>query len=431
MIDRYSRPKMKRIWSDSFKYKSWLLVELAACEAWHSLGIIPLEDIQRLRLAKNNLRRFKEIFSTTRHDVTAFLRSITENMGKEGRWLHIGLTSSDVIDTAQAVQLKKSSAILLEDLEKVQKELKRLAIEHKNTIMMGRTHGIHAEPITFGLKMALWHSEISRHIRRLQDATKDVSVGKISGAVGTHATVPLEIEEAVCKNLGLSVAEVSNQIIQRDRYAYFMGILAVIASSLEKFAVEVRSLQKTEVQELQESFGKGQTGSSSMPHKKNPELSERICGIARLLRGFSVTSLENVALWHERDISHSSAERIILPDACLALDYILDLFYQILSGLVVYPANMKANLEITKGMIFSQRVLTKLIECGLSREESYAIVQNHALTTWENGTDFRDLLNADSKVTSIIDKKELNNLFDYSFYTKNIQAIFDRLEIGE
>ena len=279
--------------------------------------------------------------------------------------------------------------------------------------------------------MALWYSEIGRHIRRLEDAAKDIAVGKISGAVGTHATVPLELEESVCANLGLSVAEVSNQIIQRDRYAYFMGILAVIGSSLEKFAVEIRSLQKTEVQELQESFGKGQTGSSSMPHKKNPELSERICGIARLLRGFSVTSLENVALWHERDISHSSAERIILPDACLALDYILDLFYQILSGLVVFPDNMKANLEVTKGMIFSQRVLTTLIESGLSREESYTIVQNHALTTWENGTDFRDLLNADSKVTSIINKEELKDLFDYSFYTQNIQAIFDRLEIGE
>ena len=420
---------MKRIWSDSFKYRSWLLVELAACEAWHSLGVIPSEDMQKLRLSKNNLRRFKEIFSTTRHDVTAFLRSITENLGEEGRWLHLGLTSSDVIDTAQAVQLRKSANILLKDLERIRVALKRLAIEHKDTLMIGRTHGIHAEPITFGLKMALWYTEIGRHVRRLQNAAVDIAVGKISGAVGTHATVPLQLEESVCKELGLSVAEVSSQIIQRDRYAHFMSVLAGIGSSLEKFAVEIRSLQKTEVQELQESFGKGQTGSSSMPHKKNPELSERICGIARLLRGFSVTSLENVALWHERDISHSSAERIILPDSCIALDYILDLFHQILTGLVVYPNNMKTNLEVTKGMIFSQRILTQLIEAGLSREESYTIVQDHALTTWENGTDFRDLLRADSKVTAIINKTELNNLFDYSFYTKNIQAIFDRLEI--
>ena len=323
MIERYSRPRMKLVWSDENKYAKWMQVELAVCEAWAEEGVIPLEDVEKLRRATYDHRRMEEVFQSTRHDVTAFLRSITERLGEEGRWIHFGLTSSDVIDTALSLQLVEASQVLTEDIDELGAALKDAALSHRDTPMMGRTHGIHAEPITFGLKLALWWQEVSRQRERLHLASDGIRVGKVSGAVGTHATVPQQVEDLVCRQLGLEPDPVSSQIVQRDRHAHFINTLSLIAASLEKFATEIRSLQRTEVREVEEPFAEGQTGSSSMPHKRNPELSERICGLARVIRGHGVTALENVALWHERDISHSSAERIIFPDSCLALDYIL------------------------------------------------------------------------------------------------------------
>ena len=319
MIDRYARAKMKAIWTDAGKYDRWLAVELAACEAWAAAGVIPEVDMAKLRGARYDMALLEEAFARTRHDMTAFLQSVTSGLGPEGRWLHLGLTSSDVMDTALALQLRDAAALLLEDTEKLIEVLARRALEHKDTLIMGRTHGVHAEPTTFGLKLALWWDEMQRNRARLVEAGAQVRVGKISGAVGTHATVPLEIEAEACRALGIEPAPLSNQVVQRDRHAHFVATLAVIAASLEKFATEIRHLQRTEVHEVEEPFGKGQTGSSAMPHKRNPELSERVCGLARLIRGHAVTALDNVALWHERDISHSSAERIVLPDACMAM----------------------------------------------------------------------------------------------------------------
>ena len=373
MIERYSRPAMKKVWSEENKYQKWLQVELAACEAWAEEGVIPLEDMRLLRKANYNHSRMMEIFETTRHDVTAFLSSITEGIGPEGRWLHLGLTSSDILDTALGLQLGEAGALLLQDLDEALEVLQLQAVAHKDTIMMGRTHGVHAEPITFGLKMALWWEELRRQRSRLEAALENVRVGKISGAVGTNATVSPTVEERVCRNLGLQVEPVSNQVVQRDRHAHFVLTLALIAASLEKFATELRSLQRTEIRELEEPFGQGQTGSSSMPHKRNPELAERICGLARLIRGHSVTALENVALWGERDISHSSAERIILPDSCLALDYILGIFAGIIKDLRVFPERMWSNVESSRGLIFSQRVMLALVDKGLPREDAYGI----------------------------------------------------------
>ncbi|MDP3064022.1 MAG: adenylosuccinate lyase, partial [Chloroflexota bacterium] len=357
MIDRYSRPRMKQVWSDDNKYQKWLQVELAACEAWAEDGVIPREDMEKLRRATINQEVMRETFKRTRHDVTAFLRSVTVGLGTEGRWIHLGLTSNDIWDTATNMQLIEAADILLEDVGLLREALKEMAQKYKLTPQMGRTHGVHAEPITFGLKMALWYDEMGRQRERLIQARKGMAVGKISGVVGTHATVPPSVEARVCAHLGLDVAPVSNQVVQRDRHAHYVTTLALIAASLEKFATEIRHLQRTEVREAEEPFGEGQTGSSAMPHKRNPELTERVCGLARLIRGHAVTALENVALWHERDISHSSAERIILPDSCLALDYILDLFTGVMVGLKVYPERMMANIESTKGLVFSQRVL--------------------------------------------------------------------------
>ena len=427
MIDRYSRPAMKRVWSDENKYEKWLQVELAVAEAWAEAGVIPAEDITLLRPVKYNHQRMMEIFETTRHDVTAFLTSITEGIGAEGRWLHLGMTSSDMLDTAQSLQMVEAGDLLRQDLEEAIAAVEKQAVAYKDTIMMGRTHGVHAEPMTFGLKMALWWEELRRQQARLQEAVESIRVGKISGAVGTHATIPPSVEEKVCQRLGLQVAPVSNQIIQRDRYAHFITTLALIAASLEKFATEIRSLQRTELHEVEEPFGQGQTGSSSMPHKRNPELAERICGLARLIRGHSVTALENVALWGERDISHSSAERIILPDSCLALDYILSIFTRIVKDLRVNADRMWANVESSRGLVFSQRALLALVDHGLGREAAYKVVQRNAMRSWDTGEDFRDLLRADPEAREWLPEPDLEELFDYRYYTRYVDDTFQRI----
>ena len=422
---------MKQVWSDENKYQKWLDVELAVSEAWAEEGVIPESDIKLLRTATYNHDRMMEIFETTRHDVTAFLTSITENLGPEGRWLHLGMTSNDMLDTAQAMQMVQAGELLIGEVDKAIEALAEQAIKHKDTLMMGRTHGVHAEPITFGLKMALWWEEMKRQRTRLVDACNGIRVGKISGAVGTHATIPPRVEDNVCRHLGLQVAPVSNQIIQRDRHAHFMTTLALIAASLEKFATEIRGLQRTEIHELEEPFGHGQTGSSSMPHKRNPELAERICGLARLIRGNSVTAMENVALWGERDISHSSAERIILPDSCLALDYILSIFTGIVKGLRVLDKQMWANVESSRGLIFSQQVLLSLIDKGLSREDSYKIVQRNAMKSWDDGEDFRSLLKSDTDALASLSVDDMEKIFDYGYYTKHIDETFNRIGLSK
>ncbi len=429
MIERYSRPRMKKIWSEENKFDQWLKVEIAVCEAWAELGEIPREDIVKIRKAGYNLNRIAKFLKVTHHDMTAFLNSVAESLGPESRFIHLGLTSSDVMDTALGLQLTQAADILAKDIAELISVLEGKAIEHKYTIMMGRTHGVHAEPTTFGLKMALWTEEMKRDAQRLAEAKKIISVGKISGAVGTYATVPPQVEKVACARLGLTPAPISSQIVQRDRHAQFLTTLAIIASSLEKFATEIRGLQRTEVREVEEPFGAGQTGSSAMPHKRNPELCERICGLARLIRGHALTSLENIALWHERDISHSSTERIILPDSCLAIDYMLSIFTSIMKGLKVYPENMRRNVELTQGVIFSQRVLMALIDKGLPREKAYKMVQDNAMKAWEKRKSFLSLLGADRRITARLSKKELNSLFDYDYYLKHVDDVFKRLQL--
>ena len=428
MIDRYSRPAMKQVWSDENKYRMWLDVELAVCEAWTETGVIPLEDMESLRGAAYNHQRMMEIFETTRHDVTAFLRSITETLGPEGRWLHLGMTSSDMLDTGQALQLVAAADLLLREIDAAIAAVGQQAVLHKDTLMMGRTHGVHAEPMTFGLKLALWWDELRRQRDRMAAARESVRVGKISGAVGTHATIPPHIEDRVCHHLGLDVAPVSNQVVQRDRHAHFITTAALVAASLEKFATEIRGMQRTEIHEVEEPFGAGQTGSSSMPHKRNPELTERICGLARTIRGNAVPALENVALWGERDISHSSSERIILPDTCLMLDYILSIFTHVVSGWRVDTDRMWQNLESSRGLIFSQRVLLALVEDkGLSREAAYEIVQRNAMRAWDDAQDFRQLLKSDAEATTHLTVAEMDDLFDYGYYTRYINDNFERI----
>jgi adenylosuccinate lyase len=427
MIERYSRPQMKKIWSDKNKFDQWLKVEIAVCEAWAELGQIPKEETAKIRKASYNLDRIAEFLKVTHHDMTAFTNSVAESLGKESRFIHLGLTSSDVMDTALSLQLTQAADILAKDVAELISVLENKAVEHKYTIMMGRTHGVHAEPTTFGLKMALWTEEMKRNAQRLAEARKNISVGKISGAVGTYATVPPQVERIACARLGLISAPISSQIVQRDRHAQFITTLAIIASSLEKFATEIRGLQRTEVREVEEPFEAGQTGSSAMPHKRNPELCERICGLARLIRGYALTSLENIALWHERDISHSSTERIILPDSCLALDYMLFIFTSIMKGLKVYQENMRRNIELTQGVIFSQRVLLALIDKGLSREEAYKMVQDSAMKAWQEEKDFLSLLEADRRITARLNKEELKSLFDYDYYLKYVDDVFERL----
>jgi len=427
MIERYSRPQMKKIWSEENKFDQWLKVEIAVCEAWAELGEIPQKEIVKIRKASCNLKRIAEFLKVTHHDMTAFLNSVAESLGTESRFIHLGLTSSDVMDTALGLQLTQAADILAKDIAELISVLESKAIEHKYTIMMGRTHGVHAEPTTFGLKIALWTEEMKRNAQRLAGARKNISVGKISGAVGTYATVPPQVEKIACAKLGLAPAPISSQIVQRDRHAQFLTTLAIIASSLEKFATEIRGLQRTEVREVEEPFEEGQTGSSAMPHKRNPELCERICGLARLIRGHALASLENIALWHERDISHSSTERIILPDSCLAVDYMLSIFTPIMKGLKVYPENMRRNIELTQGLVFSQRVLLALINKGLIREEAYKMVQDNAMEAWRGKKSFLALLLMDKRITNYLPEDELKSLFDYNYYLKYVDTVFERL----
>jgi len=431
MIERYSRPQMKKIWAEENKFDQWLRVEIAVCEAWAELGKIPKEVMPKISKASCNLERMAEFLKVTHHDVTAFLSSVAESLGEESRFVHLGLTSSDVMDTALSLQLKDAIDILEQDITEFITALENKAIEHKYTLMMGRTHGVHAEPITFGLKIALWVEEMKRNAQRLAEAKKAISVGKISGAVGTYATVSPEVERIACAELGLTPAPISNQIIQRDRHAQFVTTLAILAGSLEKIATEIRSLQRTEILEVEEPFRAGQTGSSAMPHKRNPELCERICGLARLVRGYASTSMENIALWHERDISHSSTERIILPDSCLIIDYMLSLLTPIIRELRVYPDNMRRNLELTQGLVFSQRVLLALVNKGMSREEAYKLVQDNAMKAWLEKKSFPVLLEADKQILAHLSKSELESLFDYNYYLKYVDIIFERLGLGK
>jgi adenylosuccinate lyase len=431
MIERYSRPQMKRVWSDENKFDKWLMVEIAVCEAWAELGVVPKEALPKIKLARVNLKRMEEILRETHHDITAFLGAVAESVGEESRFIHLGLTSSDVIDTALSLQLIEAAELLNKDVKELISVLARQAIKHKYTPMIGRTHGIHAEPISFGFKLALWVEEMRRNMQRLGEATKAIAVGKISGAVGTYATLSPEVEEKACFKLGLAPAPISSQVLQRDRHAQFVTTLAIIASSLEKFATEIRALQKTETREAEEPFSAGQTGSSAMPHKRNPELCERVCGLARLVRGYSLTSMENIALWHERDISHSSTERIILPDSCLVVDYALGIFTSIMQGLQVNPRRMKQNMDLTRGLIFSQRVMLALINKGLSRQKAYELVQRNAMKTWKGNKSFLSLLKADKEVIKAIPAKELEKIFDEQYYLRYIDDIFKRLGLTE
>jgi adenylosuccinate lyase len=419
---------MTKIWSPENRYQKWLDVEILACEAMAKLGKIPKSALKNIKEKVSiKVDRIDEIEKTTKHDVIAFLTSLTEKVGEDGRFIHMGLTSSDVLDTALAVQLKESAEILLEDIDRLLIVLKRRAFENKNTLMIGRSHGIHAEPITFGLKMALWYQEMQRNCQRLVRAKESVSFGKISGAVGTFSFIDPFVEEYVCSKLGLKPAPVSSQIVQRDRHAEFFTTLAIIASSLDKFAQEIRLLQRTEVREAEEYFSPGQKGSSAMPHKRNPILSENLSGLARLVRSYAVAALEDIALWHERDISHSSVERVIGPDATIVLDFMLYRFTNMMDKLLIYPEKMIYNLNMTHGVIFSQMVLLALIEKGTTREDAYAIVQNNAMKSWQEGLEFRDLLENDSTVTKYLKKKELAAIFNVKNFLKNLDFIFNRV----
>ena len=428
MIQRYTRPAMGKIWEDENKYRIWLEIELLACEQQAALGVIPKEAVPTIRKkASFNVQRILEIEEEVKHDVIAFLTNVGEYVGSESRFIHLGMTSSDVLDTALAVQMKQSAELLLKDLEELKAVLARRAKEHKLTVMVGRTHGIHAEPVTLGLKFALWYAETLRNIDRLRNAAKTISVGQISGAVGTYAYIDPSVERYVCEKLGLQAAPISTQVLQRDRHAEFMSTLAVIGSSLEKFATEIRHLQKTEVLEAEEYFSKGQKGSSAMPHKRNPITCERIAGLSRVLRGNAVAAMENVALWHERDITHSSVERVIVPDSCILLDYMLDQFTKVVDKLIVYPENMRKNIDKTHGLVFSQSVLLALTKKGMKREDAYRIVQSHAMNVWQDGKSFRTVLEADPEVKKFLNAKELEDVFDGTKSVKHVDYVFERL----
>lgn len=428
MIDRYTRPEMGAIWTEENKYKAWLEVEILVVEAWAELGVIPKEDASKIREnASFDINRIYEIEKETRHDVVAFTRAVSETLGEERKWVHYGLTSTDVVDTAWSYLIKQANAILLKDIEKFIEILKNKAQEHKYTVMMGRTHGVHAEPTTFGLKMALWYEEMKRNLERFKQAAEGIEYGKISGAVGTYANIDPFVEKYVCEKLGTKPAPLSTQTLQRDRHAHYLATLALIATSIEKFAVEIRGLQKSEIREVEEAFAKGQKGSSAMPHKRNPIGSENMCGMARVVRGYMMTAYDNVALWHERDISHSSAERIIIPDATIALNYMLNRFGNIVKNLMVFPENMKRNMERTHGLIYSQRVLLALIDKGLVREEAYDIVQQKAMEAWDKQISFRSLVEADEKITAMLSLEEIADCFDYNYHLKNVDTIFERL----
>ncbi|WP_282174302.1 adenylosuccinate lyase [Cytobacillus firmus] len=428
MIERYTRPEMGAIWTEENRFQAWLEVEILACEAWAELGDIPKEDVQKIREnASFNIDRIKEIEEETRHDVVAFTRAVSESLGEERKWVHYGLTSTDVVDTALSYLIKQANDILLKDIERFVEILKNKAQEHKHTVMMGRTHGVHAEPTTFGLKLALWYEEMKRNLDRFKEAAAGVEFGKISGAVGTYANIDPFVEKYVCERLGIQPAPISTQTLQRDRHAHYMGALALVATSIEKFATEIRGLQKSETREVEEFFAKGQKGSSAMPHKRNPIGSENMTGMARVIRGYMMTAYENVALWHERDISHSSAERIILPDATIALNYMLNRFGNIVKNLTVFPENMKRNMDRTLGLIYSQRVLLALIDKGMTREEAYDTVQPRAMEAWEKQVQFRSLIEQDETITSKLSEAEIDDCFDYNYHIKHVDTIFDRL----
>jgi len=427
MIERYTLPEMKRIWSQENKYRKWLDVEIYACEAMTELGLVPPEALKNIKeKADFTVDRVDEIEAVTNHDVIAFLTCVAEYVGEDSKYIHMGLTSSDVLDTALAAQMKEAGEMILSRIRELRPVLLERAEEHRNTIMMGRTHGVHAEPITFGLKMLLWASETDRNIERMERALESISVGKISGAVGTYANINPAIEAHVCQRLGLKPAAISTQVVQRDRHAEFLSTMAIIGSSLEKFTTEIRSLQRTEILEVEEYFAKGQKGSSAMPHKRNPITAERITGMARLLRGNALVAMENVALWNERDISHSSVERVIIPDSTTVLDYMLYKFTAMMKNLLIYPENMMKNLNLTGGLLFSQRVLLTLVNKGLTRERAYELVQRNAMESWKTRGNFRELLHRDADVAAILSAEEIDGLFDYSYHLGRVDEIYQR-----
>ncbi|CAK1238832.1 adenylosuccinate lyase [Fructobacillus tropaeoli] len=432
MLDRYSRPAMRDIWSLQNQYQTWLDVEIAIDEAWSKLGEIPAEDVEKIRQnATFDVARIEEIEAVTHHDIVAFTRTVSESLGDEKKWVHFGITSTDVVDTAYGVRLKQANAILEEDLENFIAVLKKKAIEYKDTVMIGRTHGVQAEPTTFGLKIARFYSEMERNLERFKKAARGVEAGKISGAVGTFANIPPEIEQYVCERLGLHAQEISSQVLPRDLHADYMATLALIASSMEGFAVEIRSLQRSEIHEVEEKFAKGQKGSSAMPHKRNPIGSENICGLARVVRGQMVTAYENIPLWHERDISHSSVERMILPDSTSLLDYMLNRFMKIIDTLTVFPERMKSNMNLTHGLIYSQRVLLKLIETGMARETAYDLVQPLTAKSWDEGRSFKDLVEGDKTITAHLSQAEIDDAFDYHYHLSQVDNIFKRLGLTD
>ncbi|PZM80436.1 MAG: adenylosuccinate lyase [Candidatus Melainabacteria bacterium] len=431
MIDRYTRKEMGALWTDKSRFQTWLEVEIAVCEAQVKLGVIPEEALKDIKAkATFDVERIKEIEEEVKHDVIAFLTNVNENVGENSRFIHLGLTSSDVIDTALAINMRRAGLMLRTELDNLHDAILGQVRKHKGTVQIGRSHGIHAEPMTFGFKLGVWLEEVRRHQKRLDDAIENISVGMISGPVGTFSNISPEVERLTCEILGLTPAKISTQIIQRDRHAQFLFTLALIGSSLEKFATEIRHLQRTDVLEVEEPFSQGQKGSSAMPHKRNPVGSENITGLARILRGNAMAALENIPLWHERDISHSSVERVIVPDSTILLDYMLARFTKIMAGLVVYEKNMARNLDVFGGVIFSQAVMLKLIEKGLSREEAYKLVQSNAMKAWnsDNGN-FKDNLSKDPLVTKHLKQEEIASCFDPNEYLKNIDVVFDRIGI--
>lgn len=428
MLERYTRPEMGKIWTEENRFQAWLEVEILADEAWAELGEIPKEDVKKIReKASFDPQRIAEIEQETRHDVVAFTRAVSESLGEERKWVHYGLTSTDVVDTAYGYLIKQANDLLRADLQRFTAIIAEKAKEHKYTVVMGRTHGVHAEPTTFGLKLATWYSEMKRNIERFEHAAKGVEAGKISGAVGTFANIPPFIENYVCEHLGIRPQEVSTQILPRDLHAEYFAAMSLIATSIERFATEIRGLQKSETREVEEFFAKGQKGSSAMPHKRNPIGSENMSGLARVIRGHMLTAYEDVPLWHERDISHSSAERIILPDTTILLDYMLQRFGNIVKNLTVFPENMKRNMDATFGLIYSQRVMLKLIDNGMTREEAYDLVQPKTAYAWDHQTAFRPLLEEDEAVTSILSKEDLDDAFDYHYHLRNVATIFERV----
>ena len=428
MINRYSLPQMQEVWSIENKFDYWLDIELSVCEAMSEQGQIPKEAVTKIKKnAEFTVERIKEIEAETRHDMLAFLGAVKENLGAESKYIHKGLTSSDIKDTARALQLKEATELIIDDLDALAEVLAQQAKKYKMRVMIGRTHGVHAEPVTLGLKFANWYSEIKRHRQRAEELLNRVSVGKISGAVGTFANIGPEIEEAACQKLGLKAADISSQILQRDRHAEFLAVLANIASSLDKFATEIRNLQRTDILEVEESFKKGQKGSSAMPHKKNPIVCERVSGLSRVVKSNAQTGYENVNLWHERDLTHSSAERVVLPDSSILVDYMLTKFVDVVEELGVHEDNMEANLAKTNGLIFSQKVMLNLVDKGMLREEAYDIAQRNAMKAWEDDRSFKELLLADDELLEYLTEKEVEEIFDYSYHLQNIDAIYERL----